>query len=568
MEVMNVQAAALQLPLVVLTVEAPHLEAYVSHLRAMRVTEGIKYLVTGDILDVAAGFMQRAADLAGVQLVTPLWQLERKLLLQSLHSAGDGSKNKKKNVNTNNNNNKKKIEKRQKAGRRQEGGKISLILARPSRTPPCHPGNSPAILARPSSTPPCHPGKSPAILARLSSKPPCHPGNSPAILARPSSTPPCHPGNSSAILARPSSTPPCHPGNSFAILARPSSTPPCHPGNSSAILARPSSTPPCHPGNSSAILARPSSTPPCHPGNSSAILARPSRSALPGGFSRGFSPIKLPDLPYEYGALEPYISGQIMYCYIYKQYHSSCKQYRSNYKQYCSNYKQYCSNYKQYRSNYKQYRSNYKQYRSYYEQYRSNYKKHCSVYVDNLNKLMNQTVEAEEKGDLAKVISLQGAIKFNGGGHINHAIFWTNLCPPKDFKPPSGDLLAAIEAKWKSLENFQSTFSAQTAGVQGSGWGWLVMKPDGSIDTVTMSNQDPVATLGLTPLLGIDVWEHAYYLQYLNVRNDYLKQIWNVVNWSNVEERFAVNKKYEEPEIMKLSLLRHPHVAHFRWPLI
>nr|QPZ88999.1 superoxide dismutase [Chlamydomonas sp. ICE-L] len=209
------------------------------------------------------------------------------------------------------------------------------------------------------------------------------------------------------------------------------------------------------------------------------------RSALPGGFSRGFSPIKLPDLPYEYGALEPYISGQIMELH---------------------------------------------------------YSKHHKSYVDNLNKLMNQTVEAEEKGDLAKVISLQGAIKFNGGGHINHAIFWTNLCPPKDFKPPSGDLLAAIEAKWKSLENFQSTFSAQTAGVQGSGWGWLVMKPDGSIDTVTMSNQDPVATLGLTPLLGIDVWEHAYYLQYLNVRNDYLKQIWNVVNWSNVEERFAVAK--------------------------
>mmetsp|Transcript_15997 Transcript_15997/g.34568 ORF Transcript_15997/g.34568 Transcript_15997/m.34568 type:complete len:228 (-) Transcript_15997:710-1393(-) len=211
----------------------------------------------------------------------------------------------------------------------------------------------------------------------------------------------------------------------------------------------------------------------------------PSCTSLMGAV-RGIATQKLPDLPYSYSALEPVISGKIM-----ELHHS----------------------------------------------------KHHKAYVDNLNKALEQQAEADRKGDVQKLISLQPAIKFNGGGHINHDIFWTNLCPPKDFQPPSGELLKAIEAKWKSLDNFITTFNTQTAAVQGSGWGWLAMKPDGSIDIVTLPNQDPVSSLGLVPLLGVDVWEHAYYLDYKNVRPDYLKAIWKIVNWKNVEERYAAAKK-------------------------
>lgn len=204
---------------------------------------------------------------------------------------------------------------------------------------------------------------------------------------------------------------------------------------------------------------------------------------------RGFAsaPYTLPDLGYDYSALEPYISGQIMELH---------------------------------------------------------HKKHHATYVANLNKALEQYEEAESKRDVAKMIALQPGIKFNGGGHVNHAIFWTNLVPAKDFRPPEGELKAAIEAKWNNLDNFVSTFNAQTAAVQGSGWGWLgYNKATKSLEIATMANQDPVTLSGLVPLLGVDVWEHAYYLQYKNVRPDYLKAIWHIVNWKNVEERYAAAKK-------------------------
>ncbi|KNC86810.1 superoxide dismutase [Mn], mitochondrial [Sphaeroforma arctica JP610] len=141
-----------------------------------------------------------------------------------------------------------------------------------------------------------------------------------------------------------------------------------------------------------------------------------------------------------------------------------------------------------------------------------------------------------------QLFALQGALKFNGGGHINHDIFWTNLAPTNqgggDF--PSGKLYDDLIAKWGSVEAFQKDMAAKTAAVQGSGWGWLGYdKVNKSLKIQTCANQDPLeATTGLIPLLGIDVWEHAYYLQYKNVRPDYLNEIWKIVNWQNVAERY------------------------------
>lgn len=170
------------------------------------------------------------------------------------------------------------------------------------------------------------------------------------------------------------------------------------------------------------------------------------------------------------------------------------------------------------------------------------YHKHHNTYVANLNKAMEQLAEAEQNQDIAAEIALQAAIKFNGGGHINHSIFWTNLAPVNQGggKPPEGMLAAAINQEFGSLEKFIETFSAKAIAIQGSGWAWLGFnKAKGRLEIVTCDNQDPLSTKGLIPLLGIDVWEHAYYLQYKNVRAEYVKAIWNIINWKNVAERYA-----------------------------
>jgi len=193
----------------------------------------------------------------------------------------------------------------------------------------------------------------------------------------------------------------------------------------------------------------------------------------------------LPDLAYDYGALEPAISGKIMELH---------------------------------------------------------YKKHHNTYLTNLNVAEEKYAEATAKNDLTTQVSLQSAIRFNGGGHLNHSIFWTNLAPKKQGggEPPKGPLLDAINAQWGSLPNFITTISNQTTAIQGSGWGWLgYNKQTKRLEITTLPNQDPLQPLtGLVPLLGLDVWEHAYYLDYKNVRADYLKAIWEVVNWKNVAERY------------------------------
>jgi superoxide dismutase, Fe-Mn family len=174
------------------------------------------------------------------------------------------------------------------------------------------------------------------------------------------------------------------------------------------------------------------------------------------------------------------------------------------------------------------------------------YNKHHKAYVTNLNKALVEYAEAEannELGNLQKMVALQSAIKFNGGGHINHSIFWTNLAPKNGGGggAPSGPLAKAIEQEFGSLDKLIEQMSAKAVAQQGSGWAWLGFnKTDGHLELATCDNQDPLTVKGLAPLLGIDVWEHAYYLQYKNVRADYVKAIWEIINWKNVAERYQV----------------------------
>jgi superoxide dismutase, Fe-Mn family len=194
---------------------------------------------------------------------------------------------------------------------------------------------------------------------------------------------------------------------------------------------------------------------------------------------------KLPDLPYDFNALEPVISAEIMTLH---------------------------------------------------------YTKHHAGYVANLNKALEQLADAEQKNDMAAQIALQSAIKFNGGGNVNHSIFWTNLAPVSKGggTPPEGALAKAIDHEFGSLAKFIETLSAKAVAIQGSGWGWLGFnKGSGRLELATCDNQDPLAIKNLVPIVGIDVWEHAYYLQYKNVRADYVKAIWGIVNWKNAADRYA-----------------------------
>lgn len=166
--------------------------------------------------------------------------------------------------------------------------------------------------------------------------------------------------------------------------------------------------------------------------------------------------------------------------------------------------------------------------------------------MTNLNASLEKYHKAEAAGNVGEMISLQQAIRFNGGGHVNHSIFWQNLAPAGKGgggAPPAGELASAIDKRWGSFAAFQAAMSAAAVGVQGSGWAWLGLnKATGGVEIATCANQDPLEITGLKPLFGIDVWEHAYYLQFKNMRADYLKAIWSVVNWSDVSARFAAAK--------------------------
>ncbi|RPB28351.1 hypothetical protein L211DRAFT_860070 [Terfezia boudieri ATCC MYA-4762] len=192
----------------------------------------------------------------------------------------------------------------------------------------------------------------------------------------------------------------------------------------------------------------------------------------------------LPSLPYAYNALEPYISKQIM-----ELHHT----------------------------------------------------RHHQAYVDNLNAALQGHATAFQKADVKKQIELQQVIKFNGGGHINHSLFWANLSPagtPAASPSAAPQLRDAIEERWGSYDTFKEKFSKALLGIQGSGWGWLVKdKNKGILSIETTKDQDPVIGDRI-PIIGVDMWEHAYYIQYLNDKASYVEGVWNIINWETAETRF------------------------------
>lgn len=173
--------------------------------------------------------------------------------------------------------------------------------------------------------------------------------------------------------------------------------------------------------------------------------------------------------------------------------------------------------------------------------------KHHAAYVNNLNNAVAGT-EWESKSieaicrDIAQVPeNIRTAVRNNGGGHANHSLFW-KIMGPNAGGQPSGDLAAAINAKWTSFDEFKKVFAGAAATRFGSGWSWLVVKADGSLDVYSTPNQDSPYMQGDTPILGLDVWEHAYYLNYQNRRPDYIAAWWNVVNWAAVAQNYAAAK--------------------------
>lgn len=168
--------------------------------------------------------------------------------------------------------------------------------------------------------------------------------------------------------------------------------------------------------------------------------------------------------------------------------------------------------------------------------------KHHQTYVNGLNSALDAIAKAQEKGDPSAVAAQAPMINFHGGGHLNHKLFWENLAPASGSGggggDPDGKLKTAIESGFGSVDVMRKQMNAALAGIQGSGWAWLVKdKKTGALSVVTRANQDPV-TGALEPLLGIDAWEHAYYLQYQNRKAEYFEAIWNVVNWKTVAARF------------------------------
>ena len=173
----------------------------------------------------------------------------------------------------------------------------------------------------------------------------------------------------------------------------------------------------------------------------------------------------------------------------------------------------------------------------------THHQKHHRKYVDNYNTLTDQLITSAYNQDTVKVQKLAPKVKFNAGGHNCHALYWSNLAPQHNgggILPDDKSLLSkAIVNEWKKYDNFIKDFKAKTAGIEGSGWGWLAIDPETRVLSIeTTQNQDHVEAGDKIALLTIDVWEHAFYLQYKNDKGGYLDRIWDVVNWRCVEDRF------------------------------
>lgn len=194
----------------------------------------------------------------------------------------------------------------------------------------------------------------------------------------------------------------------------------------------------------------------------------------------------LPELSYDYAALEPHISGKIM------QLHHD---------------------------------------------------KHHQGYVTGANTAIAKLAESRDSGDFTNINKLEKDLAFNLAGHVNHTIFWTNLSPNGGDKP-TGELASAIDDNFGSFDKFVAHFTAVSAGIQGSGWGALVWDSLGQKLLVQQyyDHQGNFAT-GTVPLLLLDMWEHAFYLDYVNVKGDYIKAFWNIADWGNVQKRFEVARE-------------------------
>ena len=173
--------------------------------------------------------------------------------------------------------------------------------------------------------------------------------------------------------------------------------------------------------------------------------------------------------------------------------------------------------------------------------------KHHQAYVDNLNaalekhpELFDLTIEELLNQIESLPTDIQTAVKNNCGGHYNHSLFWSQLKFNPDGKP-NGELLKAIEEAFGSFETFKEQFANAAKTRFGSGWAWLVVNKHGRLEVVSTPNQDPVFTVGM-PILGLDVWEHAYYLKYQNRRPEYIKAFFNIIDWDVVNQRYLANK--------------------------
>jgi len=199
--------------------------------------------------------------------------------------------------------------------------------------------------------------------------------------------------------------------------------------------------------------------------------------------------IILPDFPYAYDALEPYIDEETMHLH---------------------------------------------------------HDKHHNTYVTNVNAALEKHPEIGE--DLVKLLAdvesipadIRQAVINNGGGHLNHALFWELMTPAET--SPSAELAADIEATFGSFEDFKAAFTAAATTRFGSGWAWLVVNKEGKLEVTSTANQDTPISEGKTPILGLDVWEHAYYVKYRNLRPNYIQAFFSVINWKKVDELYAAAK--------------------------
>ncbi|HHW4593514.1 TPA: superoxide dismutase [Listeria monocytogenes] len=175
------------------------------------------------------------------------------------------------------------------------------------------------------------------------------------------------------------------------------------------------------------------------------------------------------------------------------------------------------------------------------------YTKHHNTYVTKLNEAVAGHPELASKSAEELVTNLdsvpediRGAVRNHGGGHANHTLFWSILSP-NGGGAPTGNIKAAIESEFGTFDEFKEKFNAAAAARFGSGWAWLVVN-DGKLEIVSTANQDSPLSDGKTPVLGLDVWEHAYYLKFQNRRPEYIETFWNVINWDEANKRFDAAK--------------------------